>query len=399
SAGTQEPMATWTFKWSSLRRVTSDGSYIAEIDGLRFIAILSVLLFHIGRMTEINFGNYVPSGNALADFLPTMLFHGGRGVELFFAISGMILGMPFAKHYLLGERAVDLKKYFIRRLTRLEPPYIVNLLMRLPLIAGAKHMTFREVLPHFFASLFYLHGMIYATWPVVHPPSWSLEIEVQFYILAPLFALLAFRHGAVVRRTIFACIIVGASILQARVSPQDARFHLSILEFVQYFLVGFLLADLYVTSFSKWKASWIWDVASVPMWLAIFHLADNTAHFVLPVLTFVVYVGAFKGKLINFILRTPLVSTIGGMCYSIYLTHSLVLQGVYVVFRKAPLLQGFYEHLLVGMALITPVLIAFGALFFVLVERPCMDKNWPRKLANWFNARRDSREVALPTEA
>jgi peptidoglycan/LPS O-acetylase OafA/YrhL len=392
-------MADWTFKWSSFRRVTSDGSYIAEIDGLRFVAILSVLLFHIGRMTEINYGEHVLTGRRLADVFPIMLFHGGRGVELFFAISGMILGLPFAKHYLLGERAVDIKKYFVRRLTRLEPPYIANLLIRLPLIAGAKHMTFREVLPHFFASLFYLHGLTYTTWPIVHPPSWSLEIEVQFYVLAPILALLAFRHGALVRRTIFAGIILGAGILQAQVSPEDVRFHLSILEFIQYFLVGFLLADLYVTVFSRWRASWIWDMVSVPLWIAVFYLGDLGAHYLLPAITFIVYLGAFKGRLINAVLRKPLISTVGGMCYSIYLTHSLVLQGVYVIFRKTPFLHGFYQHLLVGMVVITPVLVACGSIFFLLIERPCMDKNWPKKLVAWFRTRRATREVAITTEA
>ena len=52
-----------------------------------------------------------------------------RGVELFFAISGFILGIPFASHYLRGVPRVNLRRYFIRRLTRLEPPYIINLMV------------------------------------------------------------------------------------------------------------------------------------------------------------------------------------------------------------------------------------------------------------------------------
>ena len=42
------------------------------------------------------------------------------------------------------------------------------------------------LLPHFFASLFYAHGLVYGSWSEINAVTWSLEIEVQFYILAPL---------------------------------------------------------------------------------------------------------------------------------------------------------------------------------------------------------------------
>ena len=61
---------------------------------------------------------------------------GFRGVELFFVISGFILGLPFAAHYLKGAAPVSLRKYYLRRLTRLEPPYIVALLVLFILAAG-----------------------------------------------------------------------------------------------------------------------------------------------------------------------------------------------------------------------------------------------------------------------
>jgi peptidoglycan/LPS O-acetylase OafA/YrhL len=392
-------MARWTLGWSSFRRVTSDGSYIPEIDGLRFVAILSVLLFHIGRMTEINYGDYVPSGNALTSFFPIMLFHGGRGVELFFAISGMILGLPFARHYLCGGRAPGIGKYFLRRLTRLEPPYIVNLLIRLPLVAFTLHWSYHNLLPHFFASLFYLHGLVYHEWPVVHPPSWSLEIEVQFYILAPLLALLAFRKGPWLRRSALLALILLAGLLQAQVGPEHARFHLSILEFIQYFLVGFLISDLYTTEFAGWRSSWAWDALCIPLWFAMFYMDDRFAHYLLPLATLVVYIGAFKGRLVNFLLRQPLLSTIGGMCYSLYLTHSLLLQAFYVPFRSLPLPFGFAGHLVLAMVLLTPLLIIFGSVFFLLIERPCMDKDWPRHLAVWLHAKFGRREVSMATHA
>ena len=92
--------------------------FIPQIDGLRFVAISSVALFHVYAALE---RGAIP---------PTLAFNtdlAKRGVELFFAISGFILGVPFASHYLLNAPKVDPKRYFLRRLTRLEPPYFLSL--------------------------------------------------------------------------------------------------------------------------------------------------------------------------------------------------------------------------------------------------------------------------------
>jgi peptidoglycan/LPS O-acetylase OafA/YrhL len=78
-------------------------------------------MFHTRMMTTIYYGQIVLPSNKLLVALNTMLFHGGRGVELFFAVSGMVLGLSFARHYLKGDPVPSLGRYFKRRLTRLEP--------------------------------------------------------------------------------------------------------------------------------------------------------------------------------------------------------------------------------------------------------------------------------------
>ena len=55
------------------------------------------------------------------------------GVTIFFVISGFILGRLFASHYLLGHKKPALRSCYLRRLTRLEPPYLINIAVtRLP---------------------------------------------------------------------------------------------------------------------------------------------------------------------------------------------------------------------------------------------------------------------------
>ena len=60
-----------------LRRITSKGTFIPEIDGLRFVAIASVVMYHLR-------GFLSPESRLAA--------HGYRGVNLFYVISGFVLG-------------------------------------------------------------------------------------------------------------------------------------------------------------------------------------------------------------------------------------------------------------------------------------------------------------------
>jgi peptidoglycan/LPS O-acetylase OafA/YrhL len=373
----------------SLRRITTSGKYVPEIDGLRFVAIASVVLYHIERMTEIHYGTG-PAGTKLTSIIMAPIFHGGTGVSVFFVISGMVLGLPFVRWRLDGGHAVSLKAYFLRRVTRLEPPYVGNLFIRLPFIASAKGMAFLAVLPHFLASLFYLHGLIYGAWPLVHQPSWSLEIEVQFYLIAPFLAWLVYRGNKTSRRVILLGLIIAMVLIQNRIPLGYPRYQFSVLSSAQFFLAGFLLADLYVFDMAKWRASWVWDVVGMTMWVAVF----SASKVWLPFIILLACISAFKGPLINRCMRNAFVATVGGMCYSIYLTHSLALQGAYALFSRVHFIHGFYPHLWIGAVLILPVLLVIGTGFYVLIERPCMDRSWPAKMRARFVHRQTAHATA-----
>jgi peptidoglycan/LPS O-acetylase OafA/YrhL len=380
--------------WSIFRRVTSNDKFIPEIDGLRFVAIMSVLFYHVARMTELAYGSPNQS------FAMRALFNGGRGVELFFAISGMVLALPFARHYMLNEPLPSLRAYFARRVTRLEPPYLINLFMRFPMIPAAKGVSISVALTHLVASVFYVHGITYGSWPLIHQPSWSLEIEVQFYLLLPLVAIALYRTRTAMRRVCIGILIIAGSMLAHMIPQADTRLHLSLLCFAQFFLTGLLLADLHVSQFKTWRSSVLWDVLGIPLWFLVFTLPGRLS-WIFPAIIVLCYIAAFKGKLLNKVFRNPVITTVGGMCYSIYLTHSLVLQGLFVLLKRIPVIQGITPHLVLGLVFIPPLLITTGAVFFVTIERPCMDRRWPSRLSGrvkslrWFGG--SSAPAELPS--
>ncbi len=146
------------------------------------------MLFHVYYLAM-----HVP-GIALAgstfDFLFWPISHGFLGVQLFFVISGFILGLPFASHFLTNGPAVKVGRFYFRRLTRLEPPYVLALLLIYAAAIVMHNVHTRE--PGFMAGLplrlGYAYLLVRGAPPTLDGVTWTLEIEVQFYLLAPLLA-------------------------------------------------------------------------------------------------------------------------------------------------------------------------------------------------------------------
>src|SRR5207302_4955600 len=147
-----------------------------------------------------------------------------RGVELFFGISGFILGVPFASRYLLNAPKVNLKQYFIRRLTRLEPPYFLALFAHAAMQSVVGHRTLSKLTPHLLASFVYMHNLIFGGFPgAVNGAGWSLEVEVQFYVLVPLLSLLFSITHAFVRRGVILAMMLAVGFLS---NPLYRSLHL-----------------------------------------------------------------------------------------------------------------------------------------------------------------------------
>jgi peptidoglycan/LPS O-acetylase OafA/YrhL len=112
----------------------------------------------------------------------------------------------------------------------------------------------------------------------------------------------------------------------------------------------------------------------------------------------VLYLAAFRGRICSAIFSYPLLTNIGGMCYSIYLLH---FPGIYLVKRFTSYwhVGGNFWLFFVMQAVLmcTFVLLSCGT-FFLLIERPCMDREWPQKLWRRIQAFTTSTPSTSPTE-
>ena len=163
-----------------------------ELDGIRGIAILAVMLSHGGP--------YIERTTLLSKIFASAMIPGWSGVELFFALSGflitgILLRTKRAKNYF--------SSFYMRRFLRIFPIYYLTL--SLMLFLGAHVSWWGAIIPPAFHTrlsyYFYLQN-----WPIAWPHGlelranvighfWSLAVEEQFYLVWPLLAMLLPEDG------------------------------------------------------------------------------------------------------------------------------------------------------------------------------------------------------------
>ena len=357
-----------------LRRITTHGNWIPEIDSLRFVAILATLLNHILGHIVDETALKSPSAFPIShDVYIGLMVRGGRGVPLFFAISGFILAQPFMRQHLLHGQPVSVKAYFKRRLTRLEPPYILSLLIYTAALSIRQYHP-RALMRPLLAHMVYVHNFSHLK--QINFVTWSLEVEVQFYILAPLLGYLYAISSKTVRRSIIVALMLSSTALQA-FSHGVAAVNLP--GQLQFFLAGFLLADLRANR-SESTIHKRWDLVSLLVWPAIFCLPAAWSAYTLSLLILLAYLAVFNGPRTRQIFRAHWIAITGGMCYSFYLMHVLIISIFFRYTRRFLIPSSVSISFLLQALLLGVFIYVFCTAYFIFIERPCMDPNWPRKL-------------------
>jgi peptidoglycan/LPS O-acetylase OafA/YrhL len=369
-----------------LRRITTHGNWIPEIDGLRFVAIAATVFVHI-LAEMVNRSGQTFSALAQKN-VPELIERGGRGVLLFFAISGFILAQPFLRQHLQHGKAVSIGAFFKRRLTRLEPPYILSLLLYAIGQAFYQHQVGSLILP-LLAHIFYLHNFF--ALPSLNLVTWSLEVEIQFYLLVPVLGYLYAVSSPILRRGIMVSLIVASAVFQHHTHGVVSW---SLPGQLQYFLVGFLLADLRATRTESQIHRW-WDLVSLIVWVTIFAIPDEMTYLLLPLLILIAYLATFNGPVTRQIFRTNWIALTGGMCYSFYLMHMLVISIAFKLTRRFIIPSNLLLSYLIQVVLLGACITVFCTAYFVLIERPCMDPNWPHKLRARLSDLSRSRKAEL----
>lgn len=367
-------------------RSTSGGAFIPEVDGLRFLAILGVLIVHTAGDRYFVNGVHEPNWSFHRGLLLRLMGGGWFGVQIFFVLSGFIVTLPFARHFLQNGAAPDLKRYLLRRLTRIEPPYILALTAYF-LASG----RIPELASHYWAGIVYSHQYIFETLNPVAQFTWSLEVEVGFYLLAPwLTAVYRIPHRSARWTAELALIAIPACSAVFWLVPHGpARLENTLIVMIQYFFAGMLLADLYACGLLRRAAAWSGDMAALAAVIGLGAILSGmpgtwSTYWLSPLLIALLFAGVLRGRLANWLFRLPAVTLIGGMCYTLYLWHMAVI--ALVVYRIKPLLAGLADTsaTVAYCAAAIPIMIVICGPLYLAIEKPFMNGAGSRWLERWL---------------
>ena len=178
--------------------MTTRPSRLHGLDTLRAFAVLAVVFYHLTVFGELPM-----------QLIP-VTWHGWMGVDLFFVLSGYLIGRQLLKPYLRGSRP-SLKDFYLRRALRILPAYfsVVALYFLWPAWREApalpplwKFLTFTQNLGFSFTTRAFSHA-------------WSLCVEEHFYCVLPLLVLVMMRKPSLRRTTaVIAVVVVGGIALR-----------------------------------------------------------------------------------------------------------------------------------------------------------------------------------------
>ena len=345
--------------------------YRSEIDGLRAIAVLSVIFYHF-RL----------------DLFGINPFKGGYiGVDIFFVISGFLI-FSLINLELKKNQNLNLFNFYVRRLRRIIPPLLFVILIILPLsyiyllpnkLIDVSESIFSSLL--FFSNYyFYFTKNVYgASDSLVEPflHTWSLSVEEQFYLFLPLISILLFKYLKNFIFIFFILIICFSFYYSINLSLKnpDLSFY-SIHTRIWELGIGCLLA--LISEKKKLVLSLkfrnLLPKLGILMILypLIFYNHDNLhspLHNLVPVFgTSLIILFSNNDELITKFLKNKLLVGIGLISYSLYLWHYPILS----IARNSDLIQ-MYSLSILSSIFFLILFILLSLLTFYLVEKPSRD--------------------------
>lgn len=338
-------------------------NYRPEIDGLRAIAVLSVLLYHID-----------------ASLLPG----GFLGVDIFFVISGYLISLIVFREQAAGSFSFG--NFYARRILRLFPALVIVLYATLGFGAFALYADEYELLGKHASSaiIFMLNFQLMGeagyfdvashAKPLMH--LWSLSVEEQFYVVWPPIMLIAFGWLGLHCRWVIGSLLIASFAFAIRLASWDIDtlyFH-PLARFWEL-LVGAAIACWHHKRGINNLPSWLDNLRTrnvlsmlglALVAIAILCLNDTIIHpgwlTTVPVLGVVAIITSGSKTLGNRILSLPMLVWIGLISYPLYLWHWPVLSYIRIMESGTP-----QQCLLWAGAVLALALAAFT---FRYIEQP-----------------------------
>ena len=317
---------------------------IKSIIAIRGVAVLLVMICHFFSETGLNI-----QSRQLALQMPKI---GHIGVHLFFIVSGFVLPYSMYKSsYTLGA----LPRFLLRRVVRIEPPYLISILLVL-LCMLAKTLYGLQVnyeggIKGVLFQVLYLNGILGLPW--LNVVYWSLALEFQFYILIGLLFPILNKNSN------YRLALLLSLIASLRFLDQTATW---VLGYLPFFMIG-----MSICCYRLKKLNLPALIAVIILSTILIGYPNGLLNHIDAVLTVLLFILLYQMERVGF--PAPLLF-IGKISYSIYLIHNIVVAGL-ALFDSYPL--GLEIRMLLStVTLLLSIYLSY--LYYKYVEAPFLLK-------------------------
>lgn len=351
------------------------------LDFLRALAIVWVMLFH----------SYLVGG--LGASLAGVQVYGWMGVDLFFVLSGYLIGNQVLRPLAAGQ-TLDLYGFYRRRAFRILPAFLVVLALY-ALWPAWRETPGMQPLWQFFTFTFNLLFDRSDNYAFSHV--WSLCVEEHFYLLLPFVALLMLRKPSALRfAALCGVIVVGGMALRAWLwqhyflparTANDGTSGLMFLRYIYYptySRMDGLVAGVSLAACAVYRPAWmariqrhgnlalvfglILLVASIALFTQRTGFAATVIGYPLLSLALMAMVAsASGGTSLLARLHVPGAGWLAAISYSLYLSHKGMFHLVHDAWNARLQQHGYVLFCVYAVATL-----AGGALLHYAVERPCL---------------------------
>ena len=337
--------------------------YRAEIDGLRALAVLPVILFHAGF--ELFSGGFV-------------------GVDVFFVISGYLITLILIEQIESG--CFSFADFYERRARRILPALVFVIIISFPFAwAWMNQAQFDSYLKSLIAVSLFSSNMFFwqesgyfaaaaETKPLLH--TWSLAVEEQYYLIFPVYLVVAWHFGkkVVFRSVIFFSLISLILCEWAWRNLPEANFYFAPTRAWELFAGSIAAFFIYDKGVQKSNSLSVLGLAFIVF--SIFFYDESTPfpslYTLVPVtgVALIIIYGS-RGTVVSKLLSTKALVGIGLISYSAYLWH----QPLFAFFRLRVLEAPSSSQ----MGLLSIVALVFGFLSWRYIEKPFRNRSLLKK--------------------
>jgi peptidoglycan/LPS O-acetylase OafA/YrhL len=348
------------------------------LDTLRTLAILLVVLRHL-------------PWEGTPEFLHPVQHCGWMGVDLFFVLSGYLIGSQLLQPYTHG-RLPSVREFFLRRALRVLPAFLAIVLLYFSVPA------FREQpnLPPLWRFLTFTQNFGLQA-PSAFSHAWSLCVEEHFYLILPFLVLLLMKKPRLWKAcTVAALIFLGGLLLRffmrrhclgpiASDTKSEDGFATLYLELIYYptytrldgLLVGVVLAGIRLFRPAWWSAMiarryTLLLAGFITLGLAVVACWDPHSFFAVllgfPLLAVgfgLLVVASVSNRASRSSFRLPGMAIGAVLAYSVYLTHKEVINLDRIYFGAIINMNGA-----VGLVVYIATILAVAGVLYLCVERP-----------------------------